>query len=75
MTKQCLLAGFKVPALGLPTREYTCHADLECDVRTREERFQRQHQARMQAKYWKTAERKRVQRGVTRECYDQAWAQ
>lgn len=73
MTKLCVLAGSKPPALGMPTRPYTCQADLQCDVETREARFQRVHQARMRAKYWKTMEKKRAQLG-SRERFDQWWS-
>lgn len=74
MTKMHVIAGKKPPALGTPTRRYTCQADLQCDVQTREERFQRQHQVRMRAKYWKTAEKRRIATGESRERFDEHWA-
>lgn len=73
MTKLHVLAGRNPPALGTPTRRYTCQADLQCDLETREARFQRTHQVRMRAKYWKTMEKKRIELG-SRERYDQWWS-
>lgn len=73
MTKLHVLAGRNPPALGTPTRRYTCQADLQCDLETREARFQRTHQVSMRAKYWKTMEKKRIELG-SRERYDQWWS-
>ena len=43
----------RVLELGAPRRKYTCREDMECDLATREARFQSTHQARMRAKYQK----------------------
>ncbi len=43
----------RVLELGAPKRKYTCREDMECDLATREARFQSTHQARMRAKYQK----------------------
>lgn len=43
----------RVLELGAPKRKYTCREDLECDLATREARYQSKHQARMRAKYQK----------------------